>query len=1072
MPSKGPSSVPKFGSFKRKPERAPTPEEKQSRSKTQHEEDTTTTQSSQRRSRHRQNDASSTSTLHSSIPEHSRGKSNTAVRSDITHRSAPPRGTNNELFTIDKRGDSLIRRYGCNDRYSIPSYRRSGRGRLLGSDAFFRTEPHGNREVFFLRGYRESGSELSRDRKSVLAKSGRGDGGLVRVRQDQSTSFTGAEDFLPLQPSKKRKRGRSGSDISLAEDQKPSYRSIHGMSKKHEDSASDETYDSDSSVGDSNAESLDPIKNKGIKLTARVKDNPSDVASWIELVEHQDVLRDLHSTNGRNPTQAEVKSYADIKLSMLEKAMKHCQSPDRVTDLRLRIMLEGEKIWDTKTASLRWQELMASHGNNFQVWIAFMVFQQTNLAEFTYQSIKQSYVQRLSWIKSQLAKEESELGRQALYSQLVIVLSRALQFIAEAGYAELAMAAWQAMLELHFHRPLTMVDEPPDIALASLQDFWEGEVPRIGEQDALGWAFYESNRESQEPPEPRTYDSFKPPQTRDPFKAWAAVETQKAEEAKAPARTLDDGIDDDPYRVVMFSDFEDLLFFSPRALLPLLQQQVLDAFLVFCQMPPAFGSSSSTQSILGDQLMNGGRRAYITDQSPANQHDSIAYEVKSPDFALQLQNHVHTIEVAFPLTNWFQHMQPAKNVLLLEQYGLVSNALKQLITSFKDAEFSTYYLAFDNTNNPGSRKKTAKSLLKDHSSHVDLYLGFARSEFFKANKETAQSILSAALKLTGLSVEGRVRLCISQTWMELENCQIKKALEQLCLTVGGQASKGPISPACVLQTRDFLIRNRDQMLSSRDVNDAEVLAEALALLEYVTGTSGKETQSGAQGDIWLALASVDAFSDQLTSRGYAGSSTQERLFQFAAQLLYYHAHHGPGFFRECLEGYIRAFPRNTVFLSLYAWREDRLSIEDRVRSILDGVVLSKSNDTTSSRVFAIRYETATGNAHSTCAAFERAVESDTCKHNPGVWISYIRYCHEKRELRAKAKSVFYRAIQRCPWSKDVFMEAFITLAREMDTSELRSVYSTLCDKGLRVHVELDAFVEDWKNALKQEARKR
>lgn len=180
----------------------------------------------------------------------------------------------------------------------------------------------------------------------------------------------------------------------------------------------------------------------------------------------------------------------------------------------------------------------------------------------------------------------------------------------------------------------------------------------------------------------------------------------------------------------------------------------------------------------------------------------------------------------------------------------------------------------------------------------------------------------------------------------------------------------------------------------------------------------------------------------------------------------------PGFFRECLEGYIRAFPRNTVFLSLYAWREDRLSIEDRVRSILDGVVLSKSNDTTSSRVFAIRYEMATGNAHSTCAAFERAVESDTCKHNPGVWISYIRYCHEKRELRAKAKSVFYRAIQRCPWSKDVFMEAFITLAREMDTSELRSVYSTLCDKGLRVHVELDAFVEDWKNALKQEARKR
>lgn len=159
-----------------------------------------------------------------------------------------------------------------------------------------------------------------------------------------------------------------------------------------------------------------------------------------------------------------------------------------------------------------------------------------------------------------------------------------------------------------------------------------------------------------------------------------------------------------------------------------------------------------------------------------------------------------------------------------------------------------------------------------------------------------------------------------------------------------------------------------------------------------------------------------------------------------------------------------------MFLSLYAWREERLSIDDRVRALLGRTVLTRARDRPSSRIFAIRHEMATGNAHSTRAAFERAVEAadddggggNSSRHHVGVWASYVRYCHARRELRPRAREVFYRAVQRCPWSKDVFLEAFATLVRDMDSTELRSVYSTLCDKGLRVHVELGEFAEQWK----------
>jgi hypothetical protein len=167
--------------------------------------------------------------------------------------------------------------------------------------------------------------------------------------------------------------------------------------------------------------------------------------------------------------------------------------------------------------------------------------------------------------------------------------------------------------------------------------------------------------------------------------------------------------------------------------------------------------------------------------------------------------------------------------------------------------------------------------------------------------------------------------------------------------------------------------------------------------------------------------------------------------------------------------YVNLFPQNIIFLSLYAWREERLSVDDRVRSLLDSTVLVKPYACVSSWVFAIRHEMTTGNAHSTRAAFEHALESEVCRHHIGIWISYVRYCHDQKELSAKAKDAFYRAIQNCPWSKDVFMEAFVTLVEDMDSAELKSVYNTLCEKGLRVHVELEEFLESWRQSQKRNA---
>lgn len=162
---------------------------------------------------------------------------------------------------------------------------------------------------------------------------------------------------------------------------------------------------------------------------------------------------------------------------------------------------------------------------------------------------------------------------------------------------------------------------------------------------------------------------------------------------------------------------------------------------------------------------------------------------------------------------------------------------------------------------------------------------------------------------------------------------------------------------------------------------------------------------------------------------------------------------------EQLSKFIAFFPRNTIFLSLFEWADASLRVVDEVRTLLHETVLVPGQDCVSSRLFAIQHEMQRGNVNTTKAAFEHAVTSDMCKFSIPVWVLFIRFCGSQRELRAKAKDILFRALRHCPWSKDVMMEAFYTLSRDMESTELRGVFDTMTTKGLRVHVDMEEFLD-------------
>lgn len=75
-----------------------------------------------------------------------------------------------------------------------------------------------------------------------------------------------------------------------------------------------------------------------------------------------------------------------------------------------------------------------------------------------------------------------------------------------------------------------------------------------------------------------------------------------------------------------------------------------------------------------------------------------------------------------------------------------------------------------------------------------------------------------------------------------------------------------------------------------------------------------------------------------------------------------------------------------------------------------------------------------------------------------LWAAYVRFCCGRRELRAKAREVWYRAIGACPWAKEVYMLGFAVAGLGLGPGELRGVVEGMVEKGLRVHVDMEEFL--------------
>lgn len=781
------------------------------------------------------------------------------------------------LFVVDKKGDPLIRRYGV-DKYKAPQFRRRGREDVLGTDGYLYIHRDAADEQFSIRRPGEFHGSWLRERNPLRSRIRHVQAKQLRADKDVEARGLDTGDFISLETRKMRARRE---EALSGDEGRPDYRSIEGKKSRAADS---DEMDSESSDDDGAGE-RDPLKEKSIELTRRVKEHPNDTPAWLELIDHQDVLMKAGADINEDLPVDEVKSFAEIKLSMYEKALGHAESARDRERLLVGQMREGAKVWDADVMATRWSKLSREIEGSFALWRANLDFEMSNINTFQYERVKEIFLHRLALLNARAVQQlvpPHELG--LLYGEMIYVFLRATRFFYDSGYRELSVAAWQALLELNFSGGAGFPAPQPSIP-ESFAEFWESEAPRIGEEGAMGWEHFVRTG-GPEPPEPVVADEEAPLESRDVYKAWAVEEMRRARKARMPSRTLDEGDPDDPYGVIMFSDLEGLLFVIPGHVLAEVSGEFSDAFLTFCQLPRL----SKTRAWETDPFVAPRDKAFersISEMTPAPAipAEDVDSSRPPPRFATRRVSPAVAPAFVCSVLHWGRYASPEDAPV---DTGWVVLTLKTLVERGR-AELAAYYLTMEWVADNQGIRKPARDLIRRHPENVGLYNLYALFEWANGNGEMARTVLASATKLGEATSAAILPLWLTRAWLDfVDGKTISEVLVKLCFLADDASLAEEPSPTMVLRHKQQLGSMSVQLLLEGNTDGFSTGTKLVALLEYLSSTGGSEPRSERQGSISAAMEVIWRHSVALVDGGQAGSRGHEELLEFASMLIYVH----------------------------------------------------------------------------------------------------------------------------------------------------------------------------------------
>ncbi|KAK6539997.1 hypothetical protein TWF694_008830 [Orbilia ellipsospora] len=1027
---------------------------------------------------------------HNHSRSRSRSKSPRRKRDDVVTLRAPTRDsdilpwdTPTQLYLVDTKGDPHNVTYGTIHRYNIPKYWRYGKDRVvgLGRNMKIESDKGDGKGVVITKSNGRRIDERSKGWEYAMEESRQ-----LRVKiagDEEAKGFVEGWSFVEF-PGKARERKRSEEEDDFEEGR--NYRSIEGMQKGSGVEPEEDLEEVGSSEDEIAAFDAD-IKERTIMLSRLVDTEPKNIDAWFSLMEHQEVIvYGSKEKRRRKVRQGERQSLEEVKLGILEKALAKNEGNTRIL---LAYMKIAGGIWDPPKVKAKWEDMLSKNSTIIELWQGYINFRQADFVSFKYKECLQVYEDCIAKLRGRILRYGSEESEKAtLESILLYIITRATTYMDQAGYSELSVGIWQGILEINSSSPGTFTSRPASLTaheqmLDSFGAFWDSEVLRIGETKAKGWAAY-SDEDIGDFADPKDLpDDYAPGDQldlADPdfFGAW--LDKEKVLMGKLPARTTDEIEEDDPFRVILFTDVRPFLwkFQSPVA-----KSNVGDAFIAFAGMvvPTCYQNDVFFRTDLVKASEGNLAKWFWHDVDSADVKlitwvDGLPMESERRDRVTRNPFLFHSGDVPLspetlvPSSWWFSSVEVPDPKS--ERLDFCIAMLKEYVLRVLDERLALIHFAIELRRNPSNNKKIAKQLLKKYSDSLKLWNTYAMSEVAQGSKDTAKGVYQTALKMSaGFSNDQQkfaIELWRSWIWNEVDEGHNEGALDLLLAVPDGYAAIGKKterSPASLLKTRRFLEEQLHRAYSQQDPATKVAYAELQALFSYLSTEEKSPT---------VFLKPLEDLIIDAEER--ANNSHLEQIYMSKARLFYHYAlaarPYKAAVFRTFLESATKKFPDNTAFLSLFMWNESRSKIEYRIRTLLVPETQSEERlGSVTKWTFSIwaEMQMSTGrkiNANAIRSLFEKAVESERTKFSIQLWILYLKF-EVRQSQPGRAKDVFFRAVRACPWSKDIILSGFKWLRSILDFGEMRKVYGVMQEKELRVHVDIEELLEEWdKDSMK------
>ncbi|KAF9128452.1 hypothetical protein BGW39_005046 [Mortierella sp. 14UC] len=605
-----------------------------------------------------------------------RPTSNTLARMDRNNKSNDKHKPGEWVF--DVAGDQEIFRYGLNP-YTVPLYSRAGAGRVMGMSNSFRidyekTKAIGNKGLVMRQGGKGAKSMRYSDPNATWRDQSQEYKRISRANAEElALKLNLAQEdpsyiSLDIRSGPKKRQSLDDSEEDDVDDDEydgrsggtfnprktANYRDIHGKSV-HKDEDEDLLQTTSDQEEEGAESAFDVLMRRRMMLDGDLRKDPKQPEKWLEFVAVEDAIDLVTSRRSASSVAAHSVSHAEIRLSILDRAL---QSNPINEHLLLEYMDTCRLCWVPAKVLTKWDELLQSDRILTAwpgLWIEYLDFRQRHFLSFSVKSfirVLQDALDRLgqlansTWKALQRVSEKAELQSQLAKIELVMVhvLSRAWTFLKQAGYIERAQGSLQGQVEFLFNIPSSLLSEPWQVQIRSLEEFWDSELPRFGEKGAKGWAHYVTEDDevdmeyllqqvglpSKAPNVDEMLKSFADNEVdRYVYTQWAKTEKELNSRCWFPIRTTEDipeQMEDDTFGVVLFDDIRPFIIqlYTAEARL-----QLLDCTFNFLGLPVnSFAGSngfrsSSSPTTTGGSGSTSVRKAATTSIYNPFFHDSL-----------------------------------------------------------------------------------------------------------------------------------------------------------------------------------------------------------------------------------------------------------------------------------------------------------------------------------------------------------------------------------------------------------------------------------------------------------------